>query len=129
MTPELRNKLLKAWNRNKSTVGLAPEWEDFENFFQWAIVNGVGLNSKLLKVDMKQPFGPGNIKITTFTVAERAAQHASQAPMPSREQSWNVAVLSFRRALAQASEQAKLKLVERITTGSMPPEWNNYLDY
>lgn len=125
MTPALRNKLLKAWNRNKSTVGLDPKWEDFGNFCKWATANGVGLNSKLLKADMKKPFGPCNVKLTTFSMAERAAQ----TPMPSREQSWNATVRSFRRALDQASEQAKLKLVERITTGSMPPEWNNYLDY
>lgn len=124
MTPELR----KTWNRNKRAVGLAPEWEDFETFCQWAAANGVAIDSKLLRIDCKKTFGPSNIRITTLTAAEQAARHTAQLQR-SREQSWNVAVLSFRRALDQASEQAKLKLVERVTTGSMPPEWNNYLGY
>ncbi len=128
MTPELRTKLWKTWNRNKRAVGLAPEWEDFKPFCQWAAANGVEIDSKLLRIDCKKTFGPQNIRITTLTAAEQAARHTTQMPR-SREQAWNVAVHSFRRALDQASEQAKLKLVERITTGCMPPEWNNYLDY
>lgn len=56
--------LLKLWRDMKSRAsGIAPEWKNFWNFFEWAVDNQWEPGSVIRRLDKSMPKGPENCRI------------------------------------------------------------------
>ena len=49
-----------SWKRFRRKGALAPEWEDFRPFFEWAIAEGWKAGAKIFRIRYKLPASPRN---------------------------------------------------------------------
>lgn len=52
-------RLYYYWKEAHKKLHIA-EWDDFPNFYEWAMSNGFELDSKLCLIDSEQPYSPNN---------------------------------------------------------------------
>lgn len=68
-------------------------WNDFAQFYDWAIANGYGPNRQVRRIDKSKPWRPGNCKV---------AEMLSDPQSDSFDTLWDATVAAFRRRLAWA---------------------------
>lgn len=62
MYEKFTSKLYKLWinKRFQNKGAFVPEWDDYDNFENWAYANGYEEGARLKRLDKTKPFGPTN---------------------------------------------------------------------
>ena len=65
MYEKFTSKLYKIWlnKRYNYKNQFEPEWDNYDNFENWAYANGYEENARLKRIDPTKPFGPDNCQL------------------------------------------------------------------